>query len=264
MLGVIEAVGIIGFICIVGAAILVVAAHLMQVKTDERIEVVSQALPGANCGACGYAGCADYADAIVNKGESVSLCVPGGQKSAEKVALIMGTATNDVKDLKAIVSCCGVKEKTEQEYEYEGVRTCAASNGLYGGTKACSYACLGFGDCVKICTFDAIHVKNGVAVVDAQKCTGCGACKKACPKNIIWIREKSAKPAVLCSNQNRGAVTRAACTAGCIACMKCEKICPTQAIKIVNNLARIDLQKCIACNKCVEDCPVQVIAYNPI
>ncbi|MFV0414397.1 MAG: RnfABCDGE type electron transport complex subunit B [Oscillospiraceae bacterium] len=259
MLGIIGAIIIIGLICLVGATVLVVAAHLMQVKTDERVEAVQEALPGANCGACGYAGCADYASAVVNKGEGANLCVPGGKKTAEAVAFIMGTSPKEVGELRAVVNCCGINGKAKEEYLYTGLSTCAASNVLHGGSKACSYACLGFGDCARACTFDALHVENGVAVVDARKCTGCGACKKVCPKNIIWIREKSAKPAVLCSSQSRGAATRAACTAGCIACMKCEKICPTQAIKVAGNLARIELQKCISCNKCVEVCPVQVI-----
>ena len=144
-------------------------------------------------------------------------------------------------------------------YKRQGVKSCAASAALYGGSSACPYGCLGYGDCVKACKFDAIHVENGLSRVDPDKCTGCGECAKACPKHIISVRPVSANPIVLCANEDRGALTHKECTAGCIGCMKCTKVCPEEAITVKDNRARIDPAKCISCGACVLTCPVGAI-----
>lgn len=246
-----------------GAVILVVAAKVMHVEEDARIGEVSAVLPGANCGACGYAGCADYAKAIV-AGAPVNKCVPGGAATAEAAAAIMGVAAGSVAKRKAIVACQGSYDNTTDKYIYEGVQSCTAAAALYKGSAACEYGCLGYGDCTRACKFDAIMVENGLARVNPEKCTGCGACEQACPKKVILIKEESEQPIVLCANHERGALTRKACTAGCIGCMKCEKGCPEGAIKVTNNVARVDYSKCTGCRKCMNECPVHAITIPKI
>ena len=243
-----------------GAGILVVASQLMKVEVDPRVELAQAALPGANCGACGYAGCADYAGAIIESGVSPNLCIPGGVSVADEVARIAGKDAGSVAQRKAIVACQGTGEHRTQKYENTGITSCVSSATLYGGPSACPYGCLGYGDCREACKFDAIEIQNNVARVNLEKCTGCGACEEACPKRVIWIREVSEKPIVMCANRQRAAMTRKACTAGCVGCMKCQKSCPTEAISVSDNVARIDLAKCIGCRECVDVCPVKAIA----
>lgn len=244
---------------LLGAIVLVLAAKFMFVKEDERIGLIAEALPGANCGACGYAGCADYAKAVA-LGAEVNKCIPGGAKTAAAVAEIMGTDAGSVKQQKAVVACQGSYDNTTDKYDYSGISSCSACAALYSGSSTCSFGCLGFGDCKAACKFDAIIVENGLARINPENCTGCGACASACPKKIIWVQEVSEKPVVLCANKNRGAMTRQACTAGCIGCKKCEKICPSDAIKVVDNVAFIDHSKCTDCRACVNECPVKAIA----
>lgn len=247
-----------------GAGVLVIASQFLKVEVDERITLVTEVLPAVNCGACGFAGCADYATGVVEDGASVSLCVPGGAATAQQIAGIMGTEAGDVKQQKAIVACQGTLEHTTKRYHYEGIQSCTANVALNGGDASCPYGCLGYGDCVKACAYGAIEVQNGIARVNPEKCTGCAACEAACPKRVIWIREVSEKPVVMCANHQRGAMTRKACTAGCISCMKCEKVCPTGAIKVNNNVARINLELCIGCRACVNECPVKAIAVPKV
>ncbi|MEG2769564.1 MAG: RnfABCDGE type electron transport complex subunit B [Oscillospiraceae bacterium] len=256
---IILAVAIVTGIGLLGAVVLVVAGHFLHIEEDTRVSEVLSALPGANCGACGHAGCEAYAKAIVENGEKVNKCVPGGKKTAEQVAEIMGVTAGEVAEQKAVVACQGSYEHTRDKFDYEGIETCAACNKLYSGRSACRFGCLGYGDCVKECKFDAIYVENGVAKVDNDKCTGCGECAKACPNDIILILPESDKPVVLCVNKERGALTRKDCDAGCIGCMKCEKVCEFDAIKVHDNVASIDLTKCTGCQKCVEICPVKAI-----
>lgn len=253
------AVGVVSAIGLVGAVILVLASHFMQVKVDERIPMVQEVLPAVNCGACGYAGCADYAAAVV-AGAPVNLCIPGGAAVAAAVSDILGREGSGVRARKAIVACQGTLEHRGLKYDYTGAKkSCSASVALHGGSSTCPYGCLGYGDCAEACPYDAIEVQNGVARVNMEKCTGCGVCQDVCPKRVIWIREVSEKPVVMCANHDRGAQTRKECSAGCIGCKRCEKVCPTEAIKVVENVARIDLDKCIGCRACVNECPVKAI-----
>ena len=246
---------------LIGAVILVAASIFMYVPVDERIEKITEALPSANCGACGYAGCADYAKAVVEDGAPCSKCVPGGAAAAAAVAEIMGVdAAGAGTPMKAVVACSGTCGKTNKRFEFEGIHSCQAVKGFYGGDGLCTYGCLGYGDCVAACPFDAIHIVEGIAKVDREKCVGCGACAAACPNHIIsLIPEHKRKPVVLCQNQDKGGDTRKACTAGCIGCMKCAKVCPKDAITVENFLAHIDQDKCVGCQLCVKECPMGVI-----
>ncbi len=255
------AIIIVTVIGLIGAVILVAASIVMYVPVDERVEKITEVLPGANCGACGCAGCADYAKCVVEDGVPVNKCVPGGAAAAQAVAAIMGVEAGASTPMKAVVRCSGTCDKTSKKYEFEGIHSCQSVKGLYGGDGACAFGCLGYGDCVQACAFDAIHVSDlGVALVDRAKCTGCGACAAVCPNTIIEIvPEHKRKPVILCQNQDKGGQTRKVCTAGCIGCGKCAKACPKGAITVENNLAHIDQSLCVGCQLCVKECPVGVI-----
>lgn len=250
---------IVSVIGIISGAVLVIASKLMYVYEDDRIGLVSGCLPGANCGACGYAGCADYAKAIVETGCATNLCIPGGKAATEAVSGVMGVEAGATATKKAVVACQGYSCNTGTKFDYQGISTCAAANKMFAGPSDCSYGCLGFGDCVNVCTYGAIKIVDGAARVIQEKCTGCGACAKACPKLIISIMADSENPAVLCKNSDKGAQTRKICKTGCIGCMKCTKVCPTNAITVENNLARIDQSLCTGCKACVAECPTNAI-----
>ena len=246
----------------VGAIILVAAAKFMAVEEDPRIEEVSACLAGANCGGCGYAGCADYAKAVVLDGVPCDKCAPGGPKAAAAIAKIMGGEASAV-EKKAVVQCQGSSEHCKPAYDYKGIQTCAAAAALYGGPKTCSFACIGLGDCTKVCKFDAIHIVDGVAKVDKDKCTGCGACANICPKQVIMIDAGGPrKPVVMCSNKDKGAVANKLCTTSCIACGMCERTCKFDAIHIVDGVAKVDKDKCTGCGACANICPKQVIMID--
>ena len=252
---IVMAIIVVTVIGLVGAVILVAASIFMYVPVDERVEKITAALPGANCGACGCAGCADYAKCVVEEGAPVNKCVPGGAKAAAAIAEIMGVEAGASVAMKAVVGCSGTCEKTGKQFEFEGIHSCQAVKGLYGGDGMCKFGCLGYGDCVKACPFDAIHIVDGIAKVDRAKCVGCGACAAVCPNSVISIiPEHKRKPVVLCQNKDKGGDTRKACTAGCIGCMKCAKNCEADAITVSGNLAAIDYAKCTGCGKCAEVC----------
>ena len=249
----------IGLVC---AVLLVVASKFLSVPTDDRVEKVRDLLPGANCGACGYAGCDDYAKAIVKDGAEPNLCVPGGPETSKKIAEVMGVDAGETVPMKAIVRCIGTCEHCGDVENYNGPKTCAACASIYEGKKGCGYGCIGFGDCVAACKFDAIHIEDNIAVVDPEACTGCGACAKACPHSVITLVPKTSRAYVRCSSHNKGAVVRKVCSAGCIGCMMCTKVCPTGAISVTNFLASIDPEKCTNCGACAEKCPVKVIKFE--
>ncbi len=255
------AILVVTIIGIVGAIVLVAASIFMHVPVDERVEKINEALPGANCGACGCAGCADYAKTIVEDGNDINKCIPGGNGCIAAIAEIMGAEATEAAVIKAVVACSGTCEKTTKRYEFQGALTsCLAVKGLYGGDGACTYGCLGYGDCVSVCNFGALKIENGIAVVDRDKCTGCNACAKVCPNKIInIIPDHKRKPIVACRNCDKGGDTRKACSTGCIGCMKCQKKCPKEAIVIENFLATIDQEKCVGCGLCIKECPMNVI-----
>ena len=232
------------------------------VKKDPKIDEVLNVLPGANCGACGYVSCKAYAEAVVmNKDVAVDLCVLGQDEVDEEVAKIVGREAGEKKiQLVAQLKCAGGKEEAKTKYTYKGVETCKAASLLAKGPKACSYGCIGFGDCVKVCEFGALSMgENGLRVVDKEKCTACGACVKECPKKLFRLVPKAKKVHVLCNSKDPGKIVTKVCKVGCIACKLCEKECPADAIHIEDNLAEIDYPKCTMCGKCVTVCPRKII-----
>lgn len=239
---------------ILGAALAFFSVKF-AVPENKKAKSVRSLLPGANCGACGFAGCDDYALAISEGRAEPSLCVPGGADVSNGLAKILGVEVAAPKRTAAFVHCNGNCEATGKKAEYKGVSTCRAAAMLYGGPGACTFSCLGFGDCASACPENAICIKDGIAHVDATKCIGCGVCKKACPKNIISMVPREASAAVMCSNGDKGADARKACKNACIACGKCVRTCKNGAIKLENNLARIDYSKCTGCGECAAACP---------
>ena len=243
-----------------GGVILVLASKFMAVYEDPRIAQVTECLAGANCGGCGFAGCDAYANALLeNPDLPTNLCPVGGAAVAQKLSAVLGVAFEEAAPKYALVHCNGTCDNTTYATDYEGPKTCAACNSLFGGRGTCAFSCIGFGDCVAACKYDAIHIINGTAVVDPEACIACGMCAKACPKNLIDIVPASSQVYVSCSSHAKGAVTRQACKVGCIACRKCEKTCPVQAITVNDNLASIDPEKCINCGQCVSVCPTGAI-----
>lgn len=249
-------VGIIGLVLGIGLA---VASVLLSVPVDEKVTKIREALPGANCGACGYSGCDGYAEAVAAGEAEANRCVPGGADTAALVAEIAGVAAGDFVAKRAYVLCRGTCEVTNPKYDYRGLNSCAAAAMLFGGPGSCSFGCIGMGDCVSACTYGAIRVVNGVASVDPALCGGCGQCSNVCPKNIIDILPTGAEYLVFCSNKDKGALTRKACSVGCIGCKLCEKKCPVGAVSVSDNLARIDTDKCIGCGECSAVCPQKCI-----
>jgi Na+-translocating ferredoxin:NAD+ oxidoreductase RNF subunit RnfB len=252
---------VLGAIALLCAVLLTVSSVFFGVKENEKVAAVRDCLPGANCGACGYSGCDGYAKAL---GEGLtnnpSLCVPGGDGVAAEIGEIMGLAAGDVVEQVAYVACNGSCHPSERKYVYDGIKTCVAANMSYSGDRDCTFACLGYGDCVAVCPRDAIHItEKGVAEIDPQKCIGCGICAKTCPNHIIHLVPDTVKTVVKCSSHNKGAQVRKACLNGCIACGKCEKVCPEGAIKVIDNLATIDYDKCTGCGICKDACPVKCI-----
>ncbi|MGN0666002.1 MAG: RnfABCDGE type electron transport complex subunit B [Huintestinicola sp.] len=247
---------------VLGAAagiLLTVFSKIFEVKTDERTEAVSDALPQVNCGACGYSGCSDYAKAVVEKGEAVNLCKPGGADAAARIAEIMGTSAGSTVPEIAVVLCAGDCNAAKKGFTFDGVQSCKAAKRFYGGEWECKFGCIGLGDCTSACFADAICIVNGIAKIDPEKCVGCGACTKVCPNNIITVRSMTNRVDVLCSSLDAGKYVRAVCSNGCIGCKICEKQCEFDAIHVNNSLASIDYSKCTSCGKCVEKCPAKVI-----
>lgn len=250
---------------VVSAVILYVVAQKFKVEEDPRIDIVEAILPGANCGGCGFPGCRGLAEATV-KATSLDglMCPVGGAATMAKVAGALGMEATTAAPKIAVVRCNGSCENRPRTSIYDGAKSCAIQHSLYVGNTACSYGCLGCGDCVSACPFDAIHMDEatGLPVVDDDKCVACGACVKACPRSIIELRNKGPKDRrvfVSCVNKDKGAVARKACKVSCIACTKCQKECPFEAITITANLAYIDYSKCKLCRKCVSVCPTGAI-----
>ncbi|MGI6264041.1 MAG: RnfABCDGE type electron transport complex subunit B [Acutalibacteraceae bacterium] len=259
MTGILWAVGVVAGLGLLAGLILAIASVAMAVPVDEKVTALREALPGANCGACGFSGCDGYAEAMAHDGAPTGLCSPGGDAVAAATAAILGVSGGAVEKKAAVVRCGGCESATSRKLAYHGIPSCAAANQFYGGDWACPHGCLGYGDCAAACPYGAIKVENGLARVDLTKCVGCGICAKTCPKGLIAVLPADLPGVVLCSSHEKGAAVRKACTAGCIGCMKCTKVCEHEAITVQNFLASIKPEACVGCGKCAEACPVGCI-----
>lgn len=251
---------ILGGLGLLFGALLGFASKVFHVESDERIDKIVSCLPGANCGGCGFAGCSNFAASVVSGDAPYSGCPVCNSSQREQIAKIMGVTAGEEEKMSAVVLCSGSSSVTEQKYVYKGINDCNAAMRLGGGQKQCEYACLGLGTCQGVCKFGAISIKDGVAVIDKEKCTACGMCVNACPKHVIKILPEKAERIVLCSSKQKGAVVTKACRVGCIGCGLCAKVCPSEAITIEDNLAVIDSAKCTNCGACKEKCPRGIIA----
>ncbi len=247
------------------AVILYFVAQKFKVYEDPRIDEVESALPGANCGGCGYAGCRAFAEACVKENDlSALFCPVGGNDCMSDVAGVLGLEAVAQDPRVAVVRCNGTCEHRPKTNQFDGASSCAVASSLYSGDTGCQYGCLSHGDCVASCDFDAIHMnpETGLPEVVDDKCVACGACVEACPKDLIELRKKAKKDRkiyVSCRNEDKGGVARKACSVACIGCSKCFKVCPFDAITMNNNLAFIDSDKCKLCRKCVVECPTSAI-----
>lgn len=256
------AVAVLGGLGVLFGLILTFADKNFSVPVDERVAKVREAVAGANCGACGYAGCDAYSDAVVSGAASITACTPGGKKTADALAEIMGQSVGEIAPTVARLLCQGETGVVNERYDYDGMTSCHLATQLAGGPTACAWGCVGLGDCVKVCQFGAMSVENGIVVIDEEKCTACGMCVKECPRMLIKLLPRSAKVTVRCLNAASGKDARAACSKACIACKRCEKACNDDAIHVINNCAIIDPEKCTLCGECAKVCPTGSITHQ--
>ncbi|MBQ3396350.1 MAG: RnfABCDGE type electron transport complex subunit B [Synergistaceae bacterium] len=250
-----------GILGLVFGIVLAIASIVFRVHQDERIGLIRAALPGANCGGCGYPGCDGYASGVVNEGAAVNKCSVGGSKVAEVIAGIMGVDAGDTVPVRAFLKCKGTCEASPRQLIYDGIQDCRSAVTVPGGSpNACPFGCVGLGTCVKVCNFGALSMgDDGLPKVDVSKCVGCGACVSACPKGMLCLVPVTADVIVACNSHWKGPMVKSVCSAGCIGCTLCEKKCPKQAITIEHDLAVIDQSKCIKCGICAKVCPAKCI-----
>ncbi len=250
---------------VLAAVVLYFVSQKFKVYEDPRIDEVEEVLPAANCGGCGFAGCRNFAEACVKSDSLENLyCPVGGNDTMAKVAKIMGYESVEQEPKVAVLRCNGACEFRPKKSHYDGVASCAVEAALYGGDTGCQYGCLGFGDCVEACDFDALHMdpETDLPVVTDENCTACGACVEACPRNLFELRKRAKRDRkiyVACMNEDKGGIAKKNCEVACIGCGKCLKVCPFDAITMNNNLAFIDSDKCKLCRKCVPVCPTNSI-----
>ena len=256
-------VGVVGILI---GVLLGIASEVFKVEVDEKEIQVREALPGNNCGACGYPGCDGLAKAIASGEAKVNQCPVGGQPVAAKIAVIMGVDDVGASEKKvAFVKCKGNCNYTKKLYTYSGLYDCNGAMVVPGaGGKSCEYGCMGYGSCVKACEFDSIHIVDGIALVDKEKCVACGKCVTACPKKLIDMVPYKAKTLVQCNSQDKGKTVKDKCSVGCIGCTMCVKQCQDDAIHMVGNVALVDYSKCIECGRCAMKCPTKVIISDKL
>lgn len=251
---------LIGGIGLLIGLILGFAQKKLAVEIDPNEVAVRAILPGNNCGGCGYPGCDGLAAAIAQGKAPVNACPVGGNECAKQIAAIMGKEVSENVRHVAFVHCAGDCDNTTKQYQYYGIHDCSMMHYIPdGGSKKCSNGCLGYGNCVKACPYDAIHIVNGVAVVDKEKCKACGKCIVACPKHLITILPYDATAKIACFSSQKGKAVMDACKNGCISCTKCVRVCPSNAIVMEDNIPMIDYRLCTNCGTCKEACPRKTI-----
>ncbi len=255
---VLYAVAIVGALGLFFGIMLSIAAKKLQVERSEEYAPLLELLPGANCSGCGFAGCGQLAEALLAGKAEPDACPVGGPEVAQKVADLLGIQLTKNTRMTAMVRCSG-GIRARKKFDYDGIIDCHAAMGIGGGPNECNFGCLGMGSCVGACKFGAISIDDGVAVVDHERCTGCKACVRACPKNIIITIPYTADVVVACSSRDKGANLRRMCEIGCLGCSICQRACKQGAIKVVDNLASIDYEKCTGCGDCAEKCPRKLI-----
>jgi len=241
------------------SVVLLVAARRFAVYEDPLINAVEDALPGANCGGCGFAGCRAFAESIVRTRDADAFCPVGGRETAERIAGMLGMEVSGKEPPVAVVMCVGSLDGASFVGRYDGVMDCRAAAIIDGGERVCPYGCLGLGTCRAACQYDAISIIEGVARVDPEKCTGCGSCVKACPRGIIRMVPRGSRVYVACSSHDVGKLIRGYCRFGCIGCRLCVKTCEHNAVQFSDNLARVDPDKCTRCGQCIAVCKPKTI-----
>ena len=254
---------VLGIIGLVFGLVLTFASKAFHVDADERVEQVRSCCAGANCGACGYAGCDGFAEAVVKGEAPVNGCKPSGAEGAKKIAAIMGVDAGEEQERQvARVRCQGIKGVANERYVYDGYKSCATAAGIAGGPKDCRFACIGLGDCMDHCAFGAITMQDGVAHIDESKCTACGSCVSVCPRGVIELLPVSQSVIVRCRNSDVARAARAVCSKACIGCGRCKKECQYDAIVVENGYARILPDKCVRCGSCAAVCPCNCITIE--
>lgn len=239
--------------------LLTVASRFFAVETDPRQERITEALPGANCGGCGFAGCADYAEAVAQGKAEPNLCRPGGAETAHKIGAILGKEVQTAAPMVMTVHCNGDCNVSRPFFNFTGIQTCAAAKAFYSGDGLCRYGCLGLGDCAAVCDDNAICIVNGLAHIHSTRCIACGKCAAVCPNGLLSLRPANNPVTVSCSSCNNGKDTKTACDNGCIGCRMCVKSCPNGAITVTNFHAVIDYEKCTGCGTCTKVCPTKAV-----
>lgn len=253
---------LLGALGLIFGGVLTFASKKFHVDVDERVNQVRQCLGGANCGACGYAGCDAFAAAVVEGKAPINGCAPAGEKGIREIGRIMGQTAPESEKMVARVLCQGENGIAKERYLYDGYQSCAVAASLAGGPKDCRFACMGLGDCMDKCAFGAITMENGIACINSEKCTACGACVKACPRSVIQLMPLSQSVIVRCRNSDVARVARAVCMDACIGCGRCKKECQYEAITVENGFARIDPAKCTRCGACAAVCPCKCITIE--
>ncbi len=260
MEGILYPMLIMGGLGVVFGALLAFASEKFHVQVDPRQSQIRALLPGANCGGCGFPGCDGYAEACVTAGAKPTRCAAAGPEVAEKIAAILGVTADATEPVVAFVKCQGTAANTVKDCVYMGVHDCREAAVVPGrGPSACSFGCMGFGTCEKVCAFGAVKIIDGLAKVDAEKCVGCGTCVNECPRGVIALVPKKSKVQVACSNPLKGPLVKQVCSIGCIGCGICAKVCPTKAAVLTGSLAHIDPETCVNCGLCATKCPVKAI-----
>lgn len=253
---------------LVASIILAVASRVFYVKEDPRVEAIMEALPGANCGGCGFAGCEGYAVAVLNDPNiAANKCCAGGPEVSIAVGELTGKTVAEAEPLYALRRCDKQAGQVGARYEYQGLPSCAAASLMRGGTDCCAFSCIGYGDCVQACPFNAMRIVNGLVEVDQDKCTGCGTCVNVCPRGVLEMTPLRARVAVYCNTREKLRAVSDVCKVGCIKCLKCVKACPAKAVSMVDDRIEIDHLLCLsygpACQEaCVSSCPRHIFRYT--